>query len=246
MPKVAGKQLTNFQEIFRRPSLAGEMLVYPSRLSYNLKNGKMSDFLATSAQSDPAEIAALLRELLPLGETIFRDGETRSLEAMLPQLYDELRQLAANYLRRERPNHTLQPTALVHEVYLKLLGDRPIDWKDRAHFLGISARIMRRILADSAIARGAQKRGGGVPLVALDEALNFSQECTVPIAGVDEALRSLEEIDPRQGKIVELRFFGGMTIEEIAEVLQISAATVKREWATAKLWLQHQLTDQAA
>jgi RNA polymerase sigma factor (TIGR02999 family) len=162
---------------------------------------------------------------------------------MLPQLYDELRQLAGNYLRRERPNHTLQPTALVHEVYLQLLGDRPIDWKDRAHFLGISARIMRRILADSAVARGAQKRGGGTVQVTLNEALEFSKECTVSLAGVDEALRSLEEIDPRQGRVVELRFFGGLTIEEIAEVLQISPATVKREWSTAKLWLQRQLTD---
>ncbi len=201
-----------------------------------------------SAKSDSppvAEITALLRDLLPPGSAPSPAELPHSLEGMLPQLYDELRQLAANYLRRERPNHTLQPTALVHEVYLKLLGDRPIDWKDRAHFLGISARIMRRILADSAIARGAQKRGGGAPLVALDEALHFSQECIVPLAGVDEALRSLETVDPRQGKIVELRFFGGMTIEEIAEVLQISASTVKREWVTAKRWLQRELADAA-
>jgi RNA polymerase sigma factor (TIGR02999 family) len=192
------------------------------------------------------EIAELLRKLLPDGAVADEIAKTHSLEAMLPALYDELRQLASNYLRRERPNHTLQPTALVHEVYLKLSGDTAIDWKDRAHFLGIAARIMRRILANSAVARDAQKRGGGATKVALDEALDFSKECTVSIAGVDEALRSLEAIDPRQGRVVELRFFGGLTIDEIAEVLQISPATVKREWTTAKLWLQHKLRDRAA
>jgi RNA polymerase sigma factor (TIGR02999 family) len=201
----------------------------------------------TSARSAHAEeITALLRDLLPaetrtLGETL-----PDSLETMLPQLYDELRQLAGNYLRRERPDHTLQPTALVHEVYLQLLGDQAIDWKNRAHFLGISARIMRRILSDSAVARRAQKRGGGATIVALDEALEFSAECAISLSGVDEALRSLEALDPRQGKIVELRFFGGLTIEEVAEVLQISPATVKREWATAKLWLQRALCEEAA
>ncbi len=197
-----------------------------------------------SLPANAAEITALLQDLLPAktGAGAF----PQSLEAMLPQLYDELRQLAGNYLRRERPDHTLQPTALVHEVYLRLLGDQPIDWKNRAHFLGISARIMRRILSDSAVARRAQKRGGGATVVALDEALDFSQECSVSLTGVDEALRTLEQVDPRQGKIVELRFFGGLTIEEVGEVLQISVATVKREWSTAKLWLQRELCDEAA
>lgn len=164
---------------------------------------------------------------------------------MLPQVYDELRGLAAGYLRRERPDHTLQPTALVHEVYLRLAGDKPVDWQDRAHFLGIAARVMRRVLADSAIARKAEKRGGGAPRLTLDAALDFSEDCTVSIDGVNEALRTLEELDPRQGKIVELRFFGGLTTEEIGGVLQISCATVKREWATAKLWLQRELDCQA-
>ncbi|MEO6872041.1 MAG: sigma-70 family RNA polymerase sigma factor [Chthoniobacterales bacterium] len=190
-----------------------------------------------------AEITALLHDLLP-GTQV--GATTAPLDAMLPQLYDELRQLAGNYLRRERPDHTLQPTALVHEVYLRLLGDRPINWKDRAHFLGISARIMRRILTDSAVAHSAQKRGGGATVVTLDEALDFSDKCAVSLTGVDEALTSLEKIDPRQGKIVELRFFGGLTIEEVAEVLAISPATVKREWSTAKLWLQRELRDEAA
>jgi len=197
-----------------------------------------------SAQTD--EITHLLRDLLPDRPPTGSEAANRSLEGLLPQLYDELRQLAAGYLRRERADHTLQPTALVHEVYLRLLGDQPTDWKNRAHFLGISARIMRRILSDSAVAHGAQKRGGGATLVSLDEALDFSAECSLSLAGVDEALRSLETLDPRQGKIVELRFFGGLTIEEVAEVLQISPATVKREWATAKLWLQRKLCDLAA
>jgi RNA polymerase sigma factor (TIGR02999 family) len=189
------------------------------------------------------EITSLLQDLLPAARTALPDG---AMETMLPQLYDELRQLAGSYLRRERADHTLQPTALVHEVYLRLLGDQPIDWQNRAHFLGISARIMRRILADSAVARRALKRGGGATVVALDEALDFCQDCSLSLAEVDEALRSLESVDPRQGKIVELRFFGGLTIEEVAEVLAISPATVKREWSTAKLWLQRALRDEAA
>lgn len=199
------------------------------------------------AKTPPAaEIVALLHDLLPAARAAAIPTETTTLEAMLPQLYDELRELAGNYLRRERPNHTLQPTALVHEVYVRLLGDQPVLCKDRAHFLAIAARIMRRILVDSAVARRAQKRGGGAPMVALDDALNFSKDCAVSLEGVDEALRALEAVDPRQGRVVELRFFGGLTIEEVAEVLQISAATVKREWSTAKLWLQRALSRDAA
>ena len=197
------------------------------------------------ADSDPAsgpahDLAGLMRDLLPVSQA-GSSGSFASVESLLPQVYDELRDMAASYLRRERPDHTLQPTALVHEVYLRLAGDKPVDWQDRAHFLGIAARIMRRVLADSATARKAQKRGGGMPKVTLDAALDFSDECVVSVDGVDEALRTLEKMDPRQGRIVELRFFGGLTNEEIAEVLGISVATVKREWATAKLWLQRQL-----
>ncbi len=196
--------------------------------------------------SDPAsgpahDLAGLVRDLLPVSRAGGDAGPLESVESLLPQVYDELRDLAASYLRRERPDHTLQPTALVHEVYLRLAGDKPVDWQNRAHFLGIAARIMRRVLADSAVARNAQKRGGGAPKVTLDAALDFSDECVVPVDGVDEALRTLEQMDPRQGQVVELRFFGGLTNEEIAEVLGISVATVKREWATAKLWLQRQL-----
>ncbi len=190
-------------------------------------------------------LAELVRDLLPVSQGVAAITPFLSVETLLPQVYDELRGLAASYLRRERPDHTLQPTALVHEVYLRLAGGRPVDWQNRAHFLGVAARVMRRVLADSAVARNAQKRGGGAPRVALDEALDFSEECTVSLSGVDEALRVLERLDPRQGQVVELRFYGGLTTEEIAEVLQISVATVKREWATAKLWLQRALDCQA-
>ena len=193
--------------------------------------------------STQQSLASLVRDLLPASQAAAGgDGAPlHSVETLLPQVYDELRGMAAGYLRRERPDHTLQPTALVHEVYLRLAGDKPVDWQNRAHFLGVAARIMRRVLADSAVARNALKRGGGEPRFTLDAALDFSDECVVSIDGVDEALRTLEQMDPRQGHIVELRFFGGLTTEEIAEVLGISAATVKREWATAKLWLQRQL-----
>ncbi len=187
------------------------------------------------------ELTELVRDLLPASKAAGDATKTDSLNTLLPQVYDELRALAASYLRNERPDHTLQPTALVHEVYLRLAGDRPVDWQNRAHFLGIAARIMRRILINHAVARSAQKRGGGEPRLALDEALHFSEQHTLSLTGVDEALRSLEALDPRQGQIVELRFFGGLTTEEIATVLDISVSTVKREWATAKLWLQRQL-----
>lgn len=190
-----------------------------------------------------SELVGLVRDLLPASQAAGTGGSgpLHSIDTLLPQVYNELRGLAAGYLRRERPDHTLQPTALVHEVFLRLAGGKPVDWQDRAHLLGISARIMRRVLADSATARRAQKRGGGVQPFTLDAALEFSEECKVSVEGVDEALRQLEAMDPRQGKIVEMRFFGGLTIEEIAEVLHISAATVKREWSTAKLWLQREL-----
>ena len=187
---------------------------------------------------DQPSLLDLVRDLLPVSEETGSIGQARSLDTLLPQVYDELRGLAASYLRRERPDHTLQPTALVHEVYLRLAGDKPIDWQNRAHFLGVAARVLRQVLTDSATARNAQKRGGGAPRVALDEALDFSEECTVSLAGVDEALRVLERIDPRQGQVVELRFYGGLTTGEIAEVLQVSAAT-------AKLWLQRALDGQA-
>lgn len=164
-----------------------------------------------------------------------------TVNAALPAVYDELRQLAANYLHRERTDHTLQPTALVHESYLRLLNQKTVDWSNRLEFLSIAARMMRRILADHAIARKAEKRGGGAPKLQLDEALDFCNDRVIDIAAVDDALRDLETMDPRQARLVELRFFGGLTIDETAEVMAISPATVKREWSTARRWLQREL-----
>lgn len=177
-----------------------------------------------------------MEQLLPAG------AQNPAINAALPEVYDELRELAANYLRRERSDHTLQPTALVHESYLRLLNQRTVDWSNRLEFLSIAARMMRRILADHATARAAEKRGGGAPKVQLDAALEFYDRKSLSIAAVDEALRGLEAMDPRQAQVVELRFFGGLTIEETAEVMNLSLATVKRDWMTARRWLQREIS----
>src|SRR4051812_24815301 len=174
----------------------------------------------------------------------FLAGRSRdpAVDAALPAVYDELRQLAANYLRRERSDHTLQPTALVHESYLRLLNQKTVDWSNRLEFLSIAARMMRRILSDHAVARKAEKRGGGAPKVQLDAALDFCHNHAIDVTAVDQALRDLEAMDPRQAQLVELRFFGGLTIDETAELMELSPATVKREWMTARRWLQRELS----
>ena len=195
------------------------------------------------AASDDNEIISEAKSLLA---TMAPDSATRlindrSLEAMLPQIYEELRHLAAGYLRNERTDHTLQPTALVHEAYLRLLGQHSVDWQNRAHLLAISARIMRRILLKHAEARGAAKRGGGVTSLSLDAALDVFDQRDINASALNSLLCELDTLDPRQGQIVELRFFGGLNVEETAEVLGISPATVKREWAVAKLWLEREM-----
>ena len=164
-------------------------------------------------------------------------------QTILPLVYDELRRLAGGYMRAERPDHTLQPTALVHEVVLRLHGQHSLDWKNRAAIFGVAAQMMRRILANHAAARRAARRGGDVARVSLDDALEFCGQRAVSLTALDEALRGLEALDRRQGRIVELRFFGGLTIEEVASVLDLSPATVKREWATAKRWLQREMSE---
>ncbi len=165
------------------------------------------------------------------------------MNTALPAVYDELREMAARYLRRERTDHTLQPTALVHESYLRLRNQRTVDWNDRLQFLSIAARMMRRILSDHADARNASKRGGDAPKLQLDSALEFCDQRVISIAAVDQALRDLEALDPRQAKVVELRFFGGLTITETAELMALSEATVKREWLTARRWLQREISN---
>lgn len=173
-----------------------------------------------------------------------RNGKSDMLAELLPLVYDELRRLAGNYLNRERSNHTLQPTALVHEAYLRLLGQKEIEWQNRAHFFGVSARLMRQILIEYARGKNRQKRGGEFKTrIALDEAVSFGKETQLNVLAVDEALTKLEKLDERQARIVEMKFFAGLTIEEIGEVLDISPATVKREWSTAKLLLYKMLDD---
>lgn len=175
-------------------------------------------------------------------ELLAGSAATHGMNRALPALYAELRDLAVGYLRHERPNHTLQPTALVHESYLRLVNQRTVDWSDRLQFLSIAARMMRRILANHAAAHRAEKRGSGEPKLELDAALELYDKQALGIAAVDEALRNLEKLDPRQAQIVEMRFFGGMTVEEISEVLDTSPRTINREWAFAKRWLRRELS----
>ena len=169
------------------------------------------------------------------------DGRQDALDRLLPEIYAELRRLASSYLRRERPDHTLQATALVHEAFLKLVDQRAVRWQNRAHFFGIAAQAMRRILVDYARARSAGKRGDGERPVSLDEALVLTAMPDADLLDLDDALTRLATIDLQQSRVVELRFFGGLTMEETAEVLHISPATVGREWTLAKAWLYAEL-----
>jgi RNA polymerase sigma factor (TIGR02999 family) len=178
-----------------------------------------------------------------LGE--MRRGKREALDRLVPILHDELRRMAAGYLRRERPDHTLQPTALVNEAYLRLVDQRDLDWKDKAHFLGVAAHLMRLILVDHARARRAEKRGGDAGRVPLEEAVVAAIERDVDLLALDEALGRLGAMDAQLARVVELRYFGGLTTRETAEVLGVSTATVEREWATARSWLKRELTREA-
>jgi len=168
-------------------------------------------------------------------------GNTDAASKLIPLVYQELRELAANYMRHERSDHTLQPTALVHEAFLKLVQQRSVDWQSRAHFFGVAAQVMRRILVDHARGHLRRKRGGGQRSVPIDEALVFTPEQSENLVKLDQSLERLTQIDPRQGKIVELRFFGGLTVEQTADLLGISPKTVKRDWSMAKAWLHGDL-----
>ena len=167
-----------------------------------------------------------------------QNGDRDSLDRLLPVIYDELRRVAANQLQRERAEHTLQATALVHEAYLRLLEQREVNWQNRAHFFSIAAEMMRRILVNYAVQRSAQKRGLGAARLSLEEAISFSDEKDFDLVALDDALKQLAVCDELQARIVELRFFGGLTIEETADALSISDSTVKREWRMAKAWLK--------
>ncbi len=188
--------------------------------------------MVASAQTD--------REFLEETARWLADGDKQLAEA-LPQLYDQLRHLAAGYLRRERRDHTLQPTALVHEAYLHLREQHSVDWSNNAQFLGIAARMMRRILVRHAEARNASKRRGIAVHVSVDDALDVFDAEALSAVEVNRALHDLEALDPRQAQIAELRFFGGLTLEDTARALGISPATVKREWNIARLWLAREI-----
>jgi RNA polymerase sigma factor (TIGR02999 family) len=183
----------------------------------------------------PPDVTGLLRA--------WNEGEPGALDALMPIVYGELHQLARAKLRGERPDHTLQATALVNEAYVRLVGQTRMRWQNRAQFFGTAAQFMRRILVDHARDRLAVKRGAGAPRVELDDAILATNERGIDLLALDAALERLEQLDARQSQLVVLRFFGGLTIEEAAAVLEISPATAKREWVTARIWLRRELAD---
>jgi len=170
-------------------------------------------------------------------------GDQGALDRLIPYVYDELHRLAHRYIKQERSGHTLQTAALVNEAYLRLVDQRQVRWQNRAHFFGIAAQLMRRILIDYARKRTYAKRGGGAVKISLDEDLVISQQRAADLVALDDALKGLASIDPQQSRVVELRFFGGLTIEETAEILKLSPDTVKREWSTAKAWLYQEIAE---
>jgi RNA polymerase sigma factor (TIGR02999 family) len=193
----------------------------------------MADSTRTN-QDSSRPITILLSQL--------RQGNKEAEAQLIPLVYNELHRLARHYMRGEREGHTLQTSALVNEAYMRLMGEHGVDWKNRAHFFGVSAQIMRRILVDHARTRDAQKRGGSVQKISLENAFVYSDEQSWQVVAVHEALNKLAEWDARQAQIVELRFFGGLNVEETAEALELSPTTVKREFQLAKAWLYGELS----
>lgn len=173
-----------------------------------------------------------------------RRGDAGCASRLLPLVYDELRALAARFLQSERPGHTLEPTALVHEAYARLVGDAAIDWRDRTHFFRTAAQAMRRVLVDHARARAAMKRGGDSQRITLDEQVAVSSDRQVDLLALDEALEKLTTLHDRHRQVIELRFFGGLTIAEVAETLDVSTTTVEDDWAMARAWLRRELMPQ--
>jgi RNA polymerase sigma factor (TIGR02999 family) len=172
-------------------------------------------------------------------------GDEGARDALIPLIYKELRRIARRRLWRERPDHTLQSAALVNEAYLRLVRQEPQEWQNRAHFFGVAAQMMRHILVDHARNRLAAKRGAGAPRLSLDPDVGVTKKPEVDLVALDDALNRLTSLDPQQSRVIELRFFGGLSIEETAVVMGISPATVKREWATARAWLQRELKKDA-
>lgn len=195
--------------------------------------GDSDDGLAGRSRASPAEVTRLLLE--------WRGGSEAALSELMPIVYEKLRWLSKRYMRRQVPGQTLQTTALIHEAYLKLVDYRDVQWSDRAHFFAFAAQIMRSVLVDHARSQKTSKRGNAPERASLDEALVISPEKTAEVLALGEALDQLAAMDPRKGRIVELRYFGGLSIEETAEVLAVSPATVKREWVKAKAWLHREI-----
>ena len=188
----------------------------------------------TMAHSSPPDTTRLL--------LAWRAGDQQALAQLTALVHDELRRLAARYMRRERADHTLQATALVNEVYLQLIDQHQVDWQNRAHFIGVAARLMRQILVDHARAHAAAKRGQGAAAVPLDDAIEVPGQTGPDVLALDDALHALAEVDPRKERVIELRFFGGLSVEETAEVLQVSPDTVMRDWRLARVWLLRELS----
>jgi len=186
--------------------------------------------------SDSGEVTRLLKAMA--------HGDPQAADSLLPLVYAELHRLAKAYMRRERPEHTLQPTALINEAYLRL-AQEPIDWNNRQHFIAIAANVMRRVLVDHARAHNAEHRGGGMQRVEMQDEFAISPEKLQEVALLDEALKNLEKQNPRQAKVVELRYFGGLSVEEIAALLRMSPRSVKRDWSLARVWLFRELKPNA-
>ena len=184
--------------------------------------------------SESHDVTKLLRD--------WGNGNQSAADQLMPLVYDELRRLAHRYIRREKPGHTLQTSALVNEAYVRLVDQSKIQWESRSHFFGIAACLMRRILVDQARRRNFTKRGGGAIRVSLNEGNAIAHEQSASVMALDDALKTLEQIDPRKSRIVELRFFGGMSIEETAEALKVSPGTVMREWTFARAWLRKEMS----
>ena len=184
--------------------------------------------------SSSEEITQLLVE--------WSNGDQVALDKLMPLVYGELRQMAKRYMSRQAPEHILQPTALIHEAFLKLVNQSEKQWQNRAHFFGVAAQAMRAILVDYARSRQYAKRGGGARAVELDEAVTVSEERVAELVALDDALQSLAQVDPRKSRVVEMRYFGGLSVEETAEVLKVSPDTVMRDWRLAKTWLRRELS----
>ena len=182
----------------------------------------------------PPEVSQLLHA--------WSNGDQTARDKLMPLVYDELRQMARGYMERQRPGHLLQTTALIHEAYLRLVDQPAVQWQNRAHFFGVAAKAMRSILVDYARTKHAAKRGGALQQVSLDEAATVSTERTAEVVALDDALQNLAALDPRKSQVVEMRYFGGLTVEETAEVLHVSPETVARDWRLARTWLLRELS----